>query len=238
MRMHIGEKVALARKWASPALTQQDLAVQLGLNRATLARRESEGRFEHPMVRRIAQITGIPEEWFFDSTDVPPPAGHPTHIPLLGSEVGGVANIKVSPVIHIPVVGRASAGPGLEGVDEVPTEFMTISVSLTKGDCVAFYAEGDSMMPFIHPGDKVVVSRTNQPKPGVTFLVRRASGEYSLKQVKWDAGANQWMWFSLNPSFPPEPAHGEIVGMVVTIWREEGSRILTMFDPGGLRPDP
>lgn len=237
MQMHIGEKVAQARKWASPALTQQELAVQLGINRATLARRESEGRFEHPMIRKIAEITGIPEHWFFDQSDQAPPAGHPTHIPLLGSEVSSVANIRVSPVIQVPVVGSASAGPGLEGVDEVPTEYMTISVSLTKGDCVAFYADGDSMMPLIQPGDKVIVSKTNQPKPGVTFLVRRSGGEYSLKQVKWDASANQWTWVSINPAYPPEPAHGEIIGMVVTIWREEGSRILTMFDPGGLRPD-
>lgn len=72
--VHVGEKVAMARKYHSPALTQDNLADALRppMNRSTLARKESKGTFRPEEVTRIALLLGFEERWFWDPAETPP----------------------------------------------------------------------------------------------------------------------------------------------------------------------
>ena len=240
--MTVGQKVIQVIE--ELGLTQEAAASVMQITRGSIAsyKARANANPSREKVRRLIQHARqmnreIPEEWFFDGERSPVPSGLVTPRIVPGSDVSGLFNVAIEPTERIPIVGRASAGPGSLALDETPTEYLYVSRSLVKGDCVAFVAEGDSMMPLIQPGDRVVVTKSNQPRAGLTFLVRREDGEYSLKQVKWDAATSQWMWHSLNPAYAPEPAKGEILGLAITIWREVGTRISVIHDPSGVRPD-
>ena len=72
--MEIGKKIATARKYHRPALTQYELARAVNVSRTTLSKWEA-GNQDAPRrhIERVATITGIPVDWFYDGKDTPPP---------------------------------------------------------------------------------------------------------------------------------------------------------------------
>lgn len=234
MQMHVGEKVAMARKWVSPALSQEDLASMLGMRRPTLAKREREGRFEAPLVYKLSQLLKIPAEWFTDEQNDPPPVGQSDQVISPGfSDVEGPRNVKSMPMTRVPIVGRASAGDGSYDHPELG-EDIEIPAHMSIRPSAAYVASGDSMMPWIHPGDIVVARLHKEPKPNYAMLVRRQDDSVSVKIVRYDNG---WKLISLNESYDPVPADVEFMGYVTGIYRVNGTRVYMEFDSVGLRPE-
>lgn len=143
-------------------------------------------------------------------------------------EVGGTPMVKVTPV------GHASAG---EGADDHPDEepiYVPASM-VSGGDCAAWVAEGDSMMPWIKDGDTVIAKLHRRPRPNMAFMVRRESGAVSVKMVKYIDG--RWVLRSLNPNYPDEEATVEFLGFITGIYRAKGTKERIDNDPHGLLPD-
>lgn len=135
-------------------------------------------------------------------------------------------------LIEVPLVGLASAGPGGpsegQGTASVP-------VSMVREDSRAWAATGDSMMPWIEPGDVIVARPSKVPELNRAMLVRTPEGEVRVKIVVFKEGG---FWLrSLNPKYPDEPAEVEILGKVTGRYRLRGSHESIENDPvNGIAP--
>src|SRR5271166_4362829 len=67
-----GRKLALARRYHAPALTQQGLADMLGIDRTTVAKWETRNEIPESGLRRAADRLGIEAGWFLDGEDSEP----------------------------------------------------------------------------------------------------------------------------------------------------------------------
>jgi SOS-response transcriptional repressor LexA len=93
---------------------------------------------------------------------------------------------------------------------------------------------GYSMHPLLIPGDLVVFQASNVPKLGVVVLHRSTDNQVTVKELKHDG--DKFILSSSNELFPDIPATGQIIGHLVGIVREQGSRITTEYDSNGIRP--
>lgn len=141
-------------------------------------------------------------------------------------------DLESLPMARIRVVGSASAGAG----SEIHPEFESAWVPkhMAQLDSSGWVAEGDSMMPWIQYGDVVVAKDCKTPRINYPFMVRRPDGAVSVKIIAFDG--TQYLYRSLNPRYPDEPAEGELIGYVIGIYRIQGSTESILFDPNGLRP--
>lgn len=139
--------------------------------------------------------------------------------------------IKGIPLAPIPVVGAASAGEGSQFHPDL--DQLWVPQYMARLDSRGWEAEGDSMLPWIQPGDIVVARDYKSPKLGYPFMIRREDGSTSVKILAYD---QDWVYKSLNPKYDPEPARGELLGYVIGIYRSEGTFETTLYDPNGLRP--
>lgn len=145
---------------------------------------------------------------------------------------GGLHRIATLPVKAIPVIGRASAGPGAD--DHFESEIYIPAHMATAHGVCGYIAEGDSMMPWIHPGDIVVVRPHHSERLGYAFLIEREPGTYSVKMLGYDG--KEWEFRSLNPKYEPERSPARLIGYVIGIYRLIGSTETMMLDQNGLRP--
>lgn len=129
------------------------------------------------------------------------------------------------------ILGGVSAGLGWEATDEDAIE---VPISLCGPSRVGWIVRGDSMIPLLQEGDVAIFESGIVPKLNVPNLVRTRDTEYRVKMVRHD-GERYCLW-SLNPSYPEEPADGSWLGYLVGFYRLIGSREEMMHDPSGLRP--
>ena len=149
------------------------------------------------------------------------------------SEVGPLMPVRPMPMVRIPVVGHVSAGPGADAAEIEKELYIPADMAPVPG-VTAYVAEGDSMMPWIHPGDIVIIRPHQTERLGFAFLVERADGSYSLKMLAHDG--QDWELRSLNPKYEPERSHARLIGYVIGIYRLSGTTEITMLDSAGLRP--
>ena len=126
-----------------------------------------------------------------------------------------------------------SAGPGADAAEIEKELYIPADMAPVPG-VTAYVAEGDSMMPWIHPGDIVIIRPHQTERLGFAFLVERADGSYSLKMLAHDG--QDWELRSLNPKYEPERSHARLIGYVIGIYRLSGTTEITMLDSAGLRP--
>ena len=136
------------------------------------------------------------------------------------------------PLVRVPVVGSVSAGQGHDG--ESADDEVWIPSTMVPDSTVAWVARGDSMMPWIQPGETVLAIPRKEPLLGYAMLARRQDGEMAVKKIVW--AGDRIMLRSLNKSYKDEPADVEWIGLVVGIYHSRGSYERSEADRNGLRP--
>jgi len=144
-------------------------------------------------------------------------------------------SLQGTPLAPIPLVGKASAGPGEHNVDVEDRELWVPERLATLGT-IAKVVDGLSMVPWLLPDDYAIFKQRSQPKRGYAFLIKMPDGEERIKVTAIDRG--EWILRSLNPTFAPEPLGGaQVLGILVGFYRYKGRRETMDSDPDGLEPD-
>lgn len=138
-----------------------------------------------------------------------------------------IVEADVLPVVDLPLVGTDRS--------------VTVPIRLKASDHVAFEVDGDSMMPFLQPGDIAVAQSEASFRPNRIFLIRcerrqcrECTSGYCLRQVEHDGEA--WVFRPINPAYAPVRANASPVGRLVALYRTEGTREIIVRDPAGLTP--
>lgn len=149
------------------------------------------------------------------------------------ANVGVAAGELEVPVVSIGQVGAAARADWVDPFECEQMLFVPGHMAEGKG---RFAAEitGDSMIPLVMPGDLCVFQRSDVPKIGAVVLFRAFDNRICVKKLKHDGA--QYILESLNPTYDPEPAEGSMVGYLVGIYRKIGKRIISDYDPDGIRP--
>lgn len=197
-------------------LTQEELAVRLGISRNRWSRYEyGHSRIPLDLAEKLAALHSEEQTTPSDMT----------HASLLFGFMS-----------QVPVVGRASAGVGETNVDS-DLEPVWVPQSLARLGGIGFRIDGDSMMPALQPGDVAVFRASSTPRRGFTFLVRNPSHEFRCKNLEWRN--NEWTLVSLNQSYPDEGlGASQVLGILVGWYRSVGTYEKLEADPHGLRLEP
>lgn len=185
------------------------------------------------MAERLGTTRARYKNWEYDLAN--PPSYVMEEVKKYNAEAAvqsAILKLAAIPMAQVPLVGKASAGPGstAEGDDD----FLSVPVHMAREGACGYIVEGDSMLPWLQPGDALVAMEHPQPKLNYAFLIRRPSGEVSVKVLKWDRG--QIVYRSVNPSYKDEDPTGILMGYVIGIYRVEGTHEKMEFDPSGLKP--
>jgi SOS-response transcriptional repressor LexA len=138
--------------------------------------------------------------------------------------------------ILAPYIGQVAASTPVDWSDPFDAdEFEYVPCEMGDGRG-RFSARviGYSMHPLLLPGDLVVFQSSNVPKLGVVVLHRSTDNQVTVKELKHDG--ERFMLCSTNEAVPDIPASGQIIGHLVGIVREQGSRMTTEYDSNGIRP--
>jgi SOS-response transcriptional repressor LexA len=138
--------------------------------------------------------------------------------------------------IQVPYIGQVAASTPVDWsdpFDAIEFEYVPTEMGDAKGRFSARVI-GLSMYPLLLPGDLVVFQSTNIPKLGVVVLHRSNDNQVTVKELKHDG--ERFILSSTNEAFPDVPAEGLVIGHLVGIVREQGSRITTEYDSNGIRP--
>lgn len=142
------------------------------------------------------------------------------HSPPLHATVAAALEIMPT-AIRAPHVDMAvAAGAGRELWEEECTEWAEIPEGVPAGRHLALRVAGDSMTPFFHPGDTVLVRLGDAVATGSVVVARLPDAGYVVKRVG-RATRYEIDLVSLNPAYAPltvarEP--GLVLGTVVLRW--------------------
>lgn len=123
---------------------------------------------------------------------------------------------QAAPVMDLAV----AAGAGRELWDEECTEWVRVPDGLAAGRHLALRVAGESMMPFLHAGDTLLVRVGAPPSRGNVVVARTADDGYVVKRVG-RLLARSIELVSLNPDFEPVVVprdDGSVLGTVVLHW--------------------
>lgn len=191
-------------------MTQEELAVSLGVLRSTYA------------------------NWEQGVAEPPPPVMAKLHVMGFGADVGPPTIPASQLYIPIPYIGMVSANMKVNWTDPFESESMEF-VPPEMGDVRGRFScrvESDSMYDFLYPNDLVVFQKDPTPKIGKVILFRAFDHRITIKQLKHDG--RDYVLQPINLKYPVEVAEGDCVGYLVGIVRESGSRKLTIYDAHGI----
>lgn len=136
----------------------------------------------------------------------------------------------------VPYIGHISASAQVDWTDPNDTdtmEFVPSEMAESRGR-FACRVEGDSMYDLLWPDDLCVFQQDPAMKIGAIVLHRCPQGMVTIKQLKHN-GAN-FLLHPLNPTYDDCMALGTVIGYLVGIVREQGTRRVTVYDSHGIRP--
>lgn len=229
-----GQKIALARRYARPALTQAQLAKKLGVDRSALARAESSGQAKHALISAVADLLGVDANWFYDGSESPPPLPQKTQdnfseLTLMELRAGyrALESYPLGSKIALPVVGTLAAGIAYEEAwyeEEGGPTYQEVPAFLVVGDPSRHFlvrVSGRSMEPRIDHADVVMVRREDVVPYDVLAAARRPDGRGYVKAVR---RGNPVCLESINPEFEKiEELDGwQIIGAVVAVLKPSG----------------
>ncbi len=138
--------------------------------------------------------------------------------------------------IPIPSIGTIGACSKVEWTDPFENEEMVyVPGHMADGrGRFACIASGDSMMPLVQPGDKLVWQRTDVPKIGAVVLFRSFDNTVTIKTLRHDG--SEFQLEPMNKAYATERAEGSMLGYLVGVYRKIGKRVMTDFDDDGIRP--
>jgi repressor LexA len=188
------EKLKHLRK--KQALTQSQLAHRLGVSQQAVAKWESGRALPEPaMLIAISEILCVSIDYLLSGKP-----GFPKDI------------LPCKPFFSVPLVGEVKAGFGLDAFEDL----MGCHPAEVRDPDNYFYlsVRGDSMEPYIRPGDLALVRRQNTLQSGEIGVILLPSGEGVLK--RFIAGNGSVLLESFNPSTPPLSLSGpELDGLVI-----------------------
>lgn len=201
------------REWRkSRRYTQEEIAAMLGMTRGGYANYEAgTAPIPSEKLRRLRQIG-------FQSS---------VSEPIIPYE-----QIRAP----IPYVGLMSASSKVNWTDPHETEtyeYVPSEMAEQRGR-FACRIEGDSMFDLLWPDDLCVFQQDASLKIGAVVLHRDGDGRATIKQLKHNGAS--FILHPLNPSYEDCIATGAVVGYLVGIVREQGTRRVTVYDSHGIRP--
>jgi repressor LexA len=129
---------------------------------------------------------------------------------------------SASPLRTVPLYGAISAGKPLL-IEEEAEDFVTLPEEWARGDDVFLLrVRGESMSPYILPGDQVIVRRQGELPLGAVGVFR-LDNEITLKRYYREKG--QVILKGDNPEMEPlvikkeEPSAFSILGRVIGVYR-------------------
>jgi repressor LexA len=122
--------------------------------------------------------------------------------------------------VSVPVVGRIAAGQSILAEENIEDQLL-INDSLAHGASFALTVSGDSMAPYILPGDIVLVRQQTEAQNNqivvAVFDEDRIEREGSVKRLRREFGSAELR--SENDAYPPITESFSIVGIVVGMFR-------------------
>jgi transcriptional regulator with XRE-family HTH domain len=207
-----GEKLALARRYQAPALTQKDLAKKLGVDTSSVGRWESTDEIPPARLPAVSRILRVPVQWFFDGRDDPPPGlafvaqGNAAEVPQ--DRVGGAdaRSLVQGDEVLLPTWRGVMASDGeCEFYETGAPELNGVPSFLAGNDPdnhILCIASGASMYPRVKNGERVVVRLERNPPNNAIVIARRPDGANFVKVLRQnDRGFLEL--HSLNPEFQP-----------------------------------
>lgn len=204
---------------------------------------EELARFRDKVLRltqnEMAERLGVPysryKNWEYQ-TPIPPAIADKLLAMGYGRIEVGAPLIPASQLlIPIPFIGGVAASSPVDWTDPFESNVFEY-VPPEMGDARGRFAcrvLGDSMFDLLWPGDIAVFQKIDVPKLNAVVLFRSDDGLATIKTLKHDG--ERFMLHALNPGYNAEPARGTVVGYLVGIVREQGSRKVTVYDPSGIR---
>lgn len=159
--MTFSEKLKFLRK--QHKITQEQLAIKLGLERSSVAKYESKNVI--PSIETIAIMAKI----FNVSTDY-----------LIGRE----EQTEPRKGIRIPVLGHVAAGIPIEAIEDILDYEEITEDEARLGEYFALKIKGHSMEPTISNGDVVIVIRQQTVDNGDIAIVLVDGEEATCKKIK------------------------------------------------------
>lgn len=210
----LGVRLALARSEAG--LSQPALAKAVGMTQSAIAEIEG-GRVKRPKkLREIARAMGVTEEWLLGeptyraplvkSFDPDAPDEEPAPADTEAAEAARRAHRKdLGPGEVIERDARGGAGVGshstavtvdgqiVDGVSATwrfPQSFLHSELRARENDVDMIPVDGDSMIPTLLPGDRVMIQRSARaPSPDGIFAISDGIG-ISIKRLQIVRGSD------------------------------------------------
>lgn len=207
-------------------LFQREVATALEVNEDTYRSYEyDKAQLPEDLARKITAKYGSwwsrTWRWFYIGAD---------------DEVGMPQAPAAQLLVPIPFIGSIGASAPVdwtdplesEDLEEVPPEMAEIAGRF----CCRVL--GDSCYDLLHPGDLAVFQSDHVERLGKMVIHRSPDKRVTVKQLKHDG--ERFILHPLNPSYKDEPATGRILGYLIGIVRQSGSRRLTVYDRYGISP--
>ena len=179
-------------------LTQNDVAVMLGISRQAYSNYETGKREpDLQMLKKISDFFGVTVDYLLGKTET-------------------TENEKKHG-IKIPVYGTVAAGIPIEAITDIEDyEEITEDMAL-DGEYAALRIKGDSMEPKISEGDIVIVRLQSTIETGEIAIVIVNGDEATCKKIK--KTPEGVMLISFNPAYEPMfYSNKEIEQLSVRIW--------------------
>lgn len=203
-------------------MKQTELAARAGISRGRLANWEvgkSDPR-NMSIVNRIASILEVPVEVLRDGAVV--------------REDPTLPRTRSIPTGRLKVYGALSAGDG--NASEGDESFIDVPIELAREDYGAMMIEGDSMMPFLYPGDTAIFQDFRREKVGHVVAACIEDHKWVAKLCAFDG--KQFVLRSLNPQYPDIIEDFRIQGFLVGLIHEDGLDRIVHTNPHGIKPPP
>jgi phage repressor protein C with HTH and peptisase S24 domain len=245
--MTVGEKLAEARRYHTPALKQRDLAKLLAVDTSTVGRWESQNHIPRTHLSRICELLDVTESWLLDGSDVPPssarrevPPEPPNIYPVRTDALPRGQQLIVEGLwVALPVWRGVTAGDEDECafVQADEPEFREVPAFLTMGQPhkhVLCIASGMSMAPRIEHTERAIVKLDPDVPPGHIVVARTEDNRNFIKKLA-RGHTHRLELHSLNEQFRPitHLSGWTIKGGVVAILHAyEGGRPNIEWDEG------
>jgi SOS-response transcriptional repressor LexA len=199
-------------------------------------------------VRVFAEKIGAKEStvhnWIYGGSAMVPLESIEKARVLAGDQVGSPLIPIINPMVPIPFIGAVAASSPVDwtnplesdDLEFVPNEMAELRKD-GNGKFIGRFAckvVGDSMIPLLYPDDLLVFESSNVPKIGVVVLHRSDDKTITVKTLKHNG--TEFLLQALNPAYESVPARGLVIGHLVGVVRQQGSRRTTEYDPSGIRP--
>lgn len=94
--------------------------------------------------------------------------------------VQGFSQLQPAPMGTLRILGGIGAGSEPGDSDD---DIQSVPIEFTGPDIGGLICEGDSMMPYLHPGDILVFVEHQSPRIGKLFAVRKPNGRPIVKKL-------------------------------------------------------